>query len=232
MESTSGKLIVEAGELKGMTKGDVNKLKGYLSRTEDKARMAYGRKETISPRQFIIIGTTNDAQYLRDPTGNRRFWPVKIIFVDVDAIKRDRDQIWAEAAYYESQGESVRLHPSLYGMAAEEQEERRVVDTIEIILEEALAGKVGRLKSTDIWALLGKDPIDAKPEEQIRMGDAMRRLGWESSRPRVNGQRTRFYMKGDDQEREIALGVSGRKVVRLAGIAGGLPGNSAPVKVN
>ncbi len=231
MESTNGKLIVEAGELKGMTKGDVNKLKGYLSRTEDKARMAYGRKETISPRQFIIIGTTNDAQYLRDPTGNRRFWPVRIVFVDVDALRSERDQLWAEAAYYEALGESVRLHPSLYGMAAEEQEERRVVDTIEMVLEDALAGKVGRIKSTDIWTLLGKDPIDAKPEEQIRMGDAMRRLGWESSRPRVKGQRTRFYMKGDEHEREVVLGVTGRKVVRMA-TGPGLPTDAQTVKVN
>jgi len=220
MESTAGKLIVEAGELKGMTKGDVNKLKGYLSRHEDKARMAYGRKEKISPRQFIIIGTTNDAQYLRDPTGNRRFWPVAIIYVDVDMLRRDREQLWAEAAYYESQGESIRLKPSLYGMAAEEQEHRRVVDTIELILEEALDGKVGRIKSTDIWNLLGKDPADAKPDEQMRMGEAMRRLGWEFSRPRVKGQRVRYYMKGVDDEKDVLLGVSGRKIVRVQGQPG------------
>lgn len=226
MEATAGKLIIEAGELKGMTKGDVNKLKGFLSRRVDKSRMSYGRKEKISPRQFIIIGTTNDAHYLRDPTGNRRFWPVKILMVDVEALRAARDQIWAEAAHYESLGESIRLDPALYGVAAEEQESRRMVDTIELVLEEALAGHTGRIKSTDIWTLLGKDAIDAKPDEQIRMGDAMRRLGWESKRMRVKGHRLPHYVKGAEHEQNTSLGVSGRKVVKAAGVelgaAGGL----------
>ena len=57
------------------------------------------------PRQCVMIGTTNDTDYLRDATGNRRFWPIKCEFVDLEWLKENREQIWAEAAYRESCGE-------------------------------------------------------------------------------------------------------------------------------
>ncbi|MFN3535695.1 MAG: VapE domain-containing protein, partial [Desulfatiglandales bacterium] len=63
-------------------------LKGFLSRTHDKARLAYDRLEREVPRQCVIIGTTNDSRYLRDTTGNRRFWPVAVSGFDLDAIRR------------------------------------------------------------------------------------------------------------------------------------------------
>jgi len=217
MEATAGKWIVEAGELKGMSKKDVGTLKGLLSRSVDRARMSYGRKNSVSLRQWIVIGTTNDTHYLRDPTGNRRFWPVLVELFDVVALAADRDQLWAEAAYYEAMGESIRLDPKFYGLAEEQQEERRVVDTIEATLEEAFTGAVGRIRILDIWALFGKDPIDARTDEQARVGDTMRRMGWDRTRLRVGGKRTYVYAKGTDQEREIALVVSGRKVVAAAG---------------
>jgi predicted P-loop ATPase len=229
MEVTGGKLIVEAAELVGKKKGDVDRLKSYLSRCVDSARMAYGRKNKRMPRQFIIIGTTNNAHYLRDPTGNRRFWPVSIMYVDTKALTQDCEQLWAEAAHCETQGESIRLDPSLYNAAAEEQEQRRVVDPFEIILEEVFANKVGRIKSTDVWQVLGKDAADAKPEEQVRMGDAMRRLGWAWGRPRIKGTRIPHYMKGTPAEQEVTLVVSGRKVMQAAT---NLPSPPAVIKVN
>lgn len=211
MEATGGKWIVEAGELKGMSKGDLGHLKGYLSREADKARMAYGRREKVSARQFVIIGTTNDTHYLRDATGLRRFWPVLIAFFDLKALQKDRDQLWAEAAYYEALGESIRLDPQYYAIAAEEQEDRRIIDTIEVILEECLGDHEGRIRGLDLWTLMGKDPADVKQDEQTRLGDAMKRLGWTRARRRVNGKQSWYYIKGDEN---IPLVVSGRKVVR------------------
>ncbi|MEC3861895.1 VapE domain-containing protein [Mesobacterium sp. TK19101] len=76
IEALSGKWIVEAGELKGNRKAGTDHLKGFLSRTHDKARMSYDRREREVPRQCVIVGTTNDSRYLRDTTGNCRFWPV------------------------------------------------------------------------------------------------------------------------------------------------------------
>ena len=61
-------------------------------------RLAYGRLTHEAPRHFIVVGTTNDERYLIDNTGNRRFWPVRVGDIDLEALARDRDQLWAEAA--------------------------------------------------------------------------------------------------------------------------------------
>lgn len=217
IESSAGKFIIEVGELKGMSKKEVGDLKGFLSRCVDEARMAFGRETRISPRQFIMIGTTNDAQYLHDPTGNRRFWPVAVIEFDVDAILRDRDQLWAEAAHYEAKGESIRLDAKYYAIAAKEQEERRVIDTIEAIVEEAFEGHLGRVRALDVYQLLGKDSAEVRQDEQRRMSDAMRRVGWAYKKRRIHGKPTWVWVKGTEDEQHTALGITGRKVVKLAG---------------
>jgi predicted P-loop ATPase len=108
MEVTAGKWIVEASELRAMGSGDVNALKACLSRTEEMVRMPYAREATKVPRQFIVVGTTSVTDYLRDPTSNRRLWPVRVDRFDLDRLRADRDQLWAEAASIEAAGESLR----------------------------------------------------------------------------------------------------------------------------
>jgi hypothetical protein len=217
IEVTGGKWIVEAGELGGMNNRDIRDLKDFLSSQTDEARMSYGREVRIAKRQFIIIGTTNDAKYLRDPTGNRRFWPVLVIEINLDMLIRDRDQLWAEAAYYEALDEKIRLDPKYYALAAEEQEERRVVANVEAMLSEAFSGHVGKMRVTDVYVLLGKDPADTTPFEETQVGEAMRRLGWKHTRRRLGGALTYVYAKGNEAEQQILLSVSGRKVVRAVG---------------
>jgi len=102
IEQTIGRWIVEVPELSGMRKVDIEHLKSQLSRQVDHARMSYGRMPTEKKREFITVGTTNDDKYLRDPTGNRRYWPIKTPAFDLEALKRDRDQLWAEAAAREA----------------------------------------------------------------------------------------------------------------------------------
>jgi hypothetical protein len=100
-----GKWIVELPELSAMRRSDVEAVKAFLSRTEERFRPAYGRSEVIEPRRVVFAGTTNRADYLSDDTGNRRFWPVRIERADLDYLARDRDQLWAEAArrYHDTQ---------------------------------------------------------------------------------------------------------------------------------
>lgn len=84
-------------------------LKACLSRTHDEARLAYQHERMRVARQFVIVGTTSEADYLRDSMGNRRFWPVRIQRFDLDQLRAKRDQLWAEAAVAEAAGESIRL---------------------------------------------------------------------------------------------------------------------------
>jgi hypothetical protein len=207
MESTSGKWIVEAGELKGMSRGDVASLKACLSRQIDEARMSYDRKPTIQARQFVIVGTTNETDgYLRDPTGNRRFWPVRIQQMDLERLRRDRDQLWAEAVVAEAAGESIRLDPSLYEAAAIEQEARTLGDDPLVdILHRALGNRTGKLRVSDAYLIAGIEAGKASQDQIFRFGRAIRELGWERKRRRFDGALEYAYVKGNATEREISL---------------------------
>ncbi|MGH9886444.1 MAG: virulence-associated E family protein, partial [bacterium] len=202
MEQTSGKWIVEAGELRGMSRGDVHALKGYLSRRFDEARMAYGRKRKKMMRQFVIIGTTNETtDYLKDGTGNRRFWPVRINEFNLEALRSDRDQLWAEAAHCEATGSSIRLDPSLYAAAGEVQEERRAEDAMEVLIGQAFGELTGKIRTSEAWRILGIEGRVLTQDEMTRFGAAMRRLGWQRAQKRDGGDLAWHYVKGDIQER-------------------------------
>ena len=125
-----GKWIIELAELSSVSKAEVEQVKAYITRTEEKFRPAYGRNEVVYQRRCVFVGTTNRTDYLRDETGNRRFWPIKIDSVGVEAIRKDRDQIWAAAkALYES-GEQWWLTDEEAGLAQDQQERRTVVDPL------------------------------------------------------------------------------------------------------
>lgn len=126
-ELLQGVWIVEVGEMSAYNRSDLNTIKGFLSRTEDQYRAAYARRAERHPRRCVFFGTSNRSDYLRDPTGGRRFLPVdvglrqptKSPFVDLDA---EIDQIWAEAVMYWRLGETLYLTGELAEEAKRQQE--------------------------------------------------------------------------------------------------------------
>jgi predicted P-loop ATPase len=205
IERTSGKWIIEASDLSGMRKGDIEHLKAMLSRCVDgPVRMAYDHFPLERPRAFILIGTTNSSLYLKDPTGGRRFWPVRVGMFQIDLLRAVRDQLWAEAAHYEGRGESIRLAQNLWGDAAKEQEQRRVVDTWEEILRDSdIDFTASHVPSDSIWALLGASHSD--PRNAERLAPIMQHLGYpRKHRCRYNGRNGMHWVREDAEFELVA----------------------------
>jgi predicted P-loop ATPase len=170
-----------------MKRADVDHVKAFASRTYDRARPAYGRSLIDQPRRCIFIGTTNNDTYLKSQTGNRRFWPVKTGVIHIDALRRDRDQLWAEAAAVEASGLSLTLPRELWEQAKIEQDARMEHDPWMDILERIEAckfraddgGEEYRIATDAIFAEWLKIPESKRSTgDAVRLTGVMRRLGW------------------------------------------------------
>lgn len=142
-EKIQGVWVVEIPELAGLSKMDVNNIKGFLSRQDDQYRPSYGRTVESHPRQCIIVGSTNaeNAGFLRDTTGNRRFWVVRVWGGGKkgwDLPETDVPQIWAETKHYWKQGEKLYLEGSAAEQAKAEQTTALEADEREGVVREYL----------------------------------------------------------------------------------------------
>lgn len=146
-EKLQGVWIMEIGEMQGTRKADVDIMKGFISRQVDEYRAAYGRVVERHPRTCIICGTTNSTTgFLRDTTGNRRFWPVPVngggTLSVWDMTEETRAQIWAEAMILVAEGETSFLDAAMEREAAKMQREAieyddregEVIDYLETLL--------------------------------------------------------------------------------------------------
>ena len=120
--------VIELGELSSIKRSDVESVKAYLSKQVDIYRAAYDRRAAAHPRQCVFCGTTNEANFLKGDTGNRRFWVIPVLpelrkYQNWhEAITRDRDQLWAEAVHYFKEGEALYLSGEMEQQAREVQE--------------------------------------------------------------------------------------------------------------
>jgi predicted P-loop ATPase len=120
-----GKWILEMAELDKVRRGELEKVKAFLTARTDHFRVPYGRRTEDVPRSCVFAGSLNDQTPLTDETGNRRFWPVRCGTIDIDALSRDRDQLWAEACQEFQAGAVWWLDSEeLVAAAAVEQEQR------------------------------------------------------------------------------------------------------------
>lgn len=198
-----GKWIIELAELAAVRRAEIEGVKAFLSREVDVFRPPYGRRAVSVPRQCAFIATTNEALYLRDQTGNRRFWPVRCGRIDLDALRAERDQLWAEAVALFHAGEQWHPTSAEFALAAVEQSERVLVTELETDVAEYL----------DRLAADGTTQVDVKrvmvdalhmdagapdfAERAVRVGahvaSAMQHAGWQRVRRVGRKERRTLY---------------------------------------
>jgi predicted P-loop ATPase len=198
LEVAHGKRIVELGELVGIGRRELAAVKAFASRQSDRARPAYARTAVEVPRQFTIWGTTNDSEYLEDPTGNRRFWPVRVGRFNLKQAEADRAQLWAEAVHLVRTGHSLVLPDSLWSAAAQVQSERVVGDTWEELIQQKLTpfqGQPIKLSTYSLLKAIGVEGPKQDKQAQMRVGRIMKRLGFTSTL--LGKDRLRAWLRGE-----------------------------------
>ena len=193
-----GYWLIEIEELASMRKADIDVLKSFITKTEDCVRLSYRENAEVYPRQCVLIGTTNDAAYLRDQTGNRRFAPINVGRIDLGKI--NRDQLWAEAVveWKADPRNPITLPPEIWAAATLEQEKRRIEDPWEERLADYLV-KIGDKDPISTETLfiesLKMDFRDAAQREIKRVSQVMQRLGWQRCEMRSNGVKRRGFRR-------------------------------------
>jgi predicted P-loop ATPase len=188
-----GKWLIEVAEMHAMNRAEATQLKSFITRTTERYRPVWGRNEVIEPRQCVFVGTTNQDMYLRDPTGGRRFWPVKTGVdgaIDLDALAADREQLFAEAVHGYRQGDQWWPDSQFENeFVKPEQAARYEGDIWEDKIHQHVSGRA-RVTTAEI----AKDCLLIPDQHMtvahaVRIAAVLKELGWVSKR----SKRERFW---------------------------------------
>jgi predicted P-loop ATPase len=191
---------IEAAEMEAINRATTGASKSFISRESDRYRPPYGKHLVDQPRQSILVGTINpppNEGYLTDPTGSRRIWPFLCGVIDIEALKRDRDQLWAESVVRFKAGAPWWLEtPELEQLAAVEQAARYKADEWEELIKEYL----GDCKVTTVHEVL-EHAIGLNPQKPNRAAE-MRVAKILKHRLRFSKRRAEDGVKGDVRKRK------------------------------
>jgi predicted P-loop ATPase len=185
-QEIQGHWFVEVSELDAMKRNEVETVKAFIAKKVDTFRPSYGRYRKTHDRQFVLVGTTNSDSYLRDHTGNRRFWPVLCREVDLLALKRDRDLLWAEALVAYRKGQVWWLVGEETALAGDEQAQRFESDVWQDAVNHWLDGTTkSRVTGLDVM----EECLDLPRTQQNvvtgrRVAQIMDQAGWERAKKR------------------------------------------------
>jgi hypothetical protein len=201
-ESLRGKWIIELSEIPHVRR-DIVRLKAFLTTLVDRYRPAYGRASQDHPRQVAFIGTSNDLEFV-DVGGNRRFWPFTSTGrIDVAAIERDRDQLWAEAADLYRRHIQWWLPPNIEEIARQQQEAFIEADLWDAIIAKWIAK---RAQPTDPFTMENlfdkndgitpyRETVATPKADEMRAARCLKKLGWRHSRCTYDGKRAWWWEK-------------------------------------
>lgn len=186
---TQGKLIIEIPDLAGLGSREIEAVKAWMSIQNDEIRVPYGKEMEKFPRQFILAGSTNESHWLKDQTGNRRFWPVKCGKIDINSLKDDREQLWSEAVqmYKNDAIWWIGRDSKAWAKAEIEQSERLQED----IWHQPIQRFVKCLNFVTVREILESFKIELKDQnqrQQRQVADILKKIGFVNKKKRINGE--------------------------------------------
>lgn len=191
-----GKWLIEVSEMHAMSRVETTQLKAFITRQEERYRPSFGRLEVHEPRQCVFIGTTNRDTYLRDETGGRRFWPVKVGAISLSEMGRDRDQLFAEAVSAYRDGAAWWPDKRFeWDEIIPQQEARFEADAWEEKISTFLTSTIKTTVGQVGEHALGFQTARLGTADQRRIAAIMERLGWKMTERTMNG---RFWTKRHD----------------------------------
>lgn len=202
-EILQGKLLVEISEMDSFNRSEVNRVKQTVTCVSDRFRASYGRYAQDHPRTCIFVGTTNRDDWNRDETGARRFWPITCGDINLEAIRENRDQLFAEAIARAKSGEPHWLMPAEH--TQREQDARYQSDPWEETVR-SYCDVVGQVKIPALLTHLGLETSKHTRSDQMRVGAILRRLGFGRARQQSQGTREYVYAK------VVEVGQGGAKI--------------------
>lgn len=189
-----GKLIGELSELRGLNTKASESIKAWLTRSTDSWTPKYCEFNTSYPRRTVFIGTTNDPQFLADPTGSRRFLPINVVSVDRDLIKQDYAQLWAEAAeLYKLEG---IVWQDAEVLAANVHQTYAIEDPWEASISAFIASKTGAISMNEVLTEALCLPVERSNQRDTRRaGGILGKLGFTKKQVRDNGSRSYQWVR-------------------------------------
>lgn len=206
VETLQGKVIVEFGEIRLNAK-DHNKVKQWMTQDNDEIVRKYENRPRKFPRTYILAATTNDSNYLNDPTGSRRFWPVRVGKVNIEEFRKIKKQLWAEAVHREMNGELHYILPEepVYNQIIQAQKDRHIIDdwynTIEAYSEKKYKVSVKDVAKEALGISI--DKIDYRVSKRIN--EVFQGMGWEKKPMRVDGKLQRVWVNPAYEENQSDL---------------------------
>jgi predicted P-loop ATPase/phage/plasmid primase-like uncharacterized protein len=200
-----GILICELAEMSGLNRKDVSELKQSITVTRDRIVRKYANEASYYPRQFVFAGTINPLKgYLKDATGDRRFWPVSVGQVDLDALDQDKDQLWAEAVHAYRNKERIWVNEDERYFFEEAQTSRRAEDPWQGIVdtETKHLDRVRGEDMSEIWSALGVDKSKRDAFLDDRISKILAGLGFEWKRKQVGGTREYMWVRDKKAKKE------------------------------
>lgn len=206
-----GSIIVELAELSGFSKKDDEEIKSWITVQQDIARLPYARTVSVFKRQFVLGATTNRYDYLKDPTGNRRYWPAEVgAKLDIKALERDKEQLWAEAVMEYKHG--LYLGPTVEEekLANHERDKRLSQDPwTEIVMQKIRESRRNKFKVSEILNdmelhLRDKDQRAANRVAAIlQINGFVNKTGWDSQEQKSARFWTKVGMENNNVEEEL-----------------------------